>query len=571
MRSIRLFGLGLAAAVAVHSSPSRAQPVNVLVNAPSGDGTMEGFTQSETTMVVFGNTVLVAFNDSGSLSVGNQKHFTGYARSTDGGATFTDLGALPDTTFGEFGDPTLARDATSGTIYLATLGCQFIQGICVFRSTDGGVTFRDPVQGVPGGLGDRELITVDNFPGLGQGRVYLAAFDFSPVAGAIRLYYSSDGGQSFGPNSGITIAAQCPDVACIQGAWVTVGPDHSVFVFWWDTRAGAPRIMMRKSTDLGQTFGSAVVVATQNTFGTNGDLGLGGFRSDAFPRAAVNPVTGHLYVVYNDDPGGLPTPDRADVLFTMSTDAGTTWTVPARVNSDSTTNDQWQPTIAVTPDGTRLGVLWYDRRLDPSNALIDYFGRLATIAGGAVTFQPDFRISDRSFPPVFGREQMVVPDYMGDYDQAQADACNFYAAWGDNRLSTAPDVRFAKIALCDQCPLGQGYWKTHADRWPVNVLTLGTQTYSQSELLALLNAPATRNASLILAQQLIAAMLNTTNGSDPAPVGDAISRANTLLGTFSGKLPYASTPSSPAGQAMIAVGRPLAQYNSGSLTPSCLR
>src|SRR5262249_6381872 len=141
----------------------------------------------------------------------------------------------------------------------------------------------------------------------------------------------------------------------------------------------AQRIMMRKSTDQGLTFGPPTMVATLKTIGDPfGDLGFL-FRSDAFPKAVVNPVSGHLYVVYNDRPiAGL---DTADIFFTMSSDGGTNWSSPTRVNSDTTSNDQWQPTIAVTTDGAHLGVFWYDRRLDTNNALIDYFGRIAAISG----------------------------------------------------------------------------------------------------------------------------------------------------------------------------------------------
>ena len=33
------------------------------------------------------------------------------------------------------------------------------------------------------------------------------------------------------------------------------------------------------------------------------------------------------------------------------------------------------------------------------------------------------------------------------------------------------------------CPLTQGYWKNHSNAWPVNSLTLGSQTYTKAELL----------------------------------------------------------------------------------------
>jgi YVTN family beta-propeller protein len=39
------------------------------------------------------------------------------------------------------------------------------------------------------------------------------------------------------------------------------------------------------------------------------------------------------------------------------------------------------------------------------------------------------------------------------------------------------------------CPLGQGLWKNHPDTWPVTSLTLGSQSYTQAELLTLFDTP----------------------------------------------------------------------------------
>src|SRR5262249_11709078 len=160
------------------------------------------------------------------------------------------------------------------------------------------------------------------------------------------------------------------------GSNIVVGPDHSVYVFWWDAHSGQ-QLMVARSTDGGQTFGGPVSVATLNTTGVNGDLGLnGGFRTNAFPQAAVNPVTGDIYVVYNENPTGV---HRAQFYFPQSSDQGASWSGPIQLNDDSTTNDQWQPAISVKPNGTELFVGWYDRRLDSSNSLIDTFGTVGHI------------------------------------------------------------------------------------------------------------------------------------------------------------------------------------------------
>src|SRR5438067_5359923 len=78
----------------------------------------------------------------------------------------------------------------------------------------------------------------------------------------------------------------------------------------------------------------------------------------------------------------------------------------------------------------------------------------------------------------------------------------------------------------------------HPDVWPLDSVTLGGQSYTKAELLITLSTSTTKDASLILARQLIAAILNTANGSDPRPVCDAITQSNTLLSGFSGKLQY---------------------------------
>src|SRR5262249_30515684 len=119
------------------------------------------------------------------------------------------------------------------------------------------------------------------------------------------------------------------------------------------------------------------------------------------------------------------------------------------------------------------------------------------------------------------------------------------------------------------CPLGQGFWKNRPDTWPVTSLTLGSQTYTQAELLALFDTPPRGDASLILAHQLIAAKLNIANGSNPAPIRSAIADADKLLSQFSGKLPYNVGTSSDIGQQMVNDANVLDRYNNGDLTPDC--
>ncbi len=459
-------------------------PTNVLVNNPAEDTIPMQDTQSETAIVLGANSkVVVAYNDDGTTSFPTPANPTaplnptvaGYSLSTNGGTSFADEGQLPHSSPYFAGmDPTLARSNLTGTVLLSITSNDTniqTQGgrVLIYRSTDNGQTFSLPIDGSPGfveglDMADKPWIAVDNYPGYGNAYLVWTDFNFKNNGGitdkGIYFTRTTDDGLTWGPSGGMPIDVKSGANA-VQGGFVTVGPDHTVYVFWWNYNT-SENILMSKSTDLGQTFTNPVIVTRLNTNSSgnnNGDLGLTysntnsrTFRTNAYPQATVNPVTGDIYVVYNDAPKG-GTKDKADIFFTMSSDGGNTWSSPLRVNDDTTTTDQWQPAMALTPDGTHLFVTWYDRRNDPTNdSLIDRYGVIGTVSGHSANFAPNFLLTDVSFPPEFGQDPIVPATYMGDYDMATADNNYFYTTWGDNRLgdqwfANQPDVRFAKIPV----------------------------------------------------------------------------------------------------------------------------
>lgn len=96
--------------------------------------------------------------------------------------------------------------------------------------------------------------------------------------------------------------------------------------------------------------------------------------------------------------------------------------------------DQFEPNVAVNDVGD-VGVVWYDRRNDPTNnTLIDVY--TAFSADGGVTFLPIVRVTDVSFGvpelnPTFNPGQAQC--YMGEYIAIDGSGVNFYYLWGDNR------------------------------------------------------------------------------------------------------------------------------------------
>jgi hypothetical protein len=136
------------------------------------------------------------------------------------------------------------------------------------------------------------------------------------------------------------------------------------------------------------------------------------------------------------------------------------------------------------------------------------------------------------------------------------------------RLLIVGSLGFSDLKFCtttgSSCTLTQGYWKNHVEAWPVSELMLGGRTYSQAELLSILNKSTAGNGLISMAHQLIAAKLNIANGSDPSAVATAIANADMMIGSLvippvgSGYL-HPSTTS--------ALNNQLDSYNRGLIGP----
>src|SRR5207244_778323 len=146
----------------------------------------------------------------------------------------SDKGTLPRSPDGDLGKPVLARDSTSGKIYLVTMSfSQFVTTpqILVFRSTDNGTTFGAPVNAAPGegifDYTDQPWVAVDNASGAGQGTVYVAWNDITNSftgASVLRLSQSTDGGNTWGPSPGVALVTGDGSNSYVNGPDVVVGP-----------------------------------------------------------------------------------------------------------------------------------------------------------------------------------------------------------------------------------------------------------------------------------------------------------------------------------------------------------
>jgi hypothetical protein len=90
---------------------------------------------------------------------------------------------------------------------------------------------------------------------------------------------------------------------------------------------------------------------------------------------------------------------------------------------------------------------------------------------------------------------------------------------------------------CDCCPCCQpgcgtpGYWMNHPDAWPPDFdsITIGGETYTKDEAIALMKAPVKGDKALILFPQLVAAELNVAIGNCDCCIADIIELADEWL------------------------------------------
>ena len=80
---------------------------------------------------------------------------------------------------------------------------------------------------------------------------------------------------------------------------------------------------------------------------------------------------------------------------------------------------------------------------------------------------------------------------------------------------------------CD--PKTPGYWKTHADAWPVDTITIGGMTYAKADAIAMLGQVSGDKWSTLF-RALVAAELNVADGCDaPGWIDDTMAAAHTWL------------------------------------------
>jgi hypothetical protein len=363
---------------------------------------------------------------------------TGVYWTTNSGTTWTGYDNPP---FGSnSGDPA-AVIGLNGNFYMGYIRDAGGQGVSV--STNNGSTWTSYIAGTDpsssSDLLDKNHLWVDKKNGSPySNRVYDAWTHFvtgSASENQVVINYSSNNGVNW--SSFIDLSTSLTPGSHAQGVNINTGPNGEVYATfaiyddWTSSTYGEDAIGFAKSTDGGITWTKIRAYDVDN-FGIRGNLKSTSIRVSSFPSMTVDrsggPRNGYIYICWPQR-GVSPAGSDPDIVMIRSTNGGSTWSAPIRVNNDAINNgkDQYYPWCAVDQSNGQLHVVFYDNR----NTTTDSSGVwMATSNDGGLTFE-NFQISNANFKPkpISG----LASGYQGDYIGITAANGKAYPLWADDR------------------------------------------------------------------------------------------------------------------------------------------
>ena len=391
----------------------------------------------------------------GTSTSGNTR--VAYYYSSDSGRTWgSGLISLetPQKTWSRASDPSVLSDA-DGNFYLCLLmldNLTFDSGVYIYKSTDNGQTFSNPVAAFTdigsGGnpkQADKCFIAVDVSPSSPFRNSVYAVWTSTENdqagqnAAFIRLAYLRAGAQTFSIPKTISHAGD------MRGPSPALGPNGEVYCAW--EGIGNPKtILFNASTDGGDTFlplsvAPSIEIAVHRFTGSLSDPGstiniAGISRMNSFPSLAVDlsngPDRGSLYIAWAETTNGI---DSDVFLKKLSPPNGQRPGIsdPVRVNNVNA-GDQFFPWIAVDRTNGEVEVVFYDRRDNPGSFPVNLY--VARSTDGGSSFPENLRVSTVASDPriqasVAGSNGFGIG--IGDYLAISALRGRSHVLWTDTR------------------------------------------------------------------------------------------------------------------------------------------
>jgi PKD repeat protein len=511
-----------------------------ITDSPDIPTTGENSTQSENSVFInpVNNQSALNSNNSTQNPVGDM-YGANYLLSADGGITWG--GSINGAGGYNSGDPATAI-SLSGRQYINYIDIPGGQGISY--SDDGEVWSISTIASNPGGLADKNHMWIDNkATSPYEGNLYAAWTDFGgPDFNDIKISNSVNEGVNW--SMPINISSAVNAGSHNQGVNIQTGPGGEVYVAWaiYDSfPADETSIGFTKSIDGGSSFAGASRIIS-NIRGIRATETSKNQRVNSFPSMAVDisegPHNGNIYIVWtNHGVPGTNTGDDIDIYMIRSTNGGTTWSAPVRVNQDPAGlgKQHYFPWITCDPITGYLSVIFYDDR-NVSSAQCEVFVANSLNAGDS---WEDFKVSDVAFTPE--PIPYLAGGYMGDYLGISAVGGRVYPTWTDNRtgvtltytspfdLSLVPAAFFEKstgIPCINQIVQFQDMTMQNPTSWLWN-FSPGTYTFANGTNATSQNPQVQFNAYGNYSVQLTA---TNSHGSDTLLLANDISVNNANAG-----------------------------------------
>jgi len=314
----------------------------------------------------------------------------GFAYTNDRGASWTNPGLFVDVHYPRDSDPALTVNA-EGDIFAMLLAytgdTSEPNGMLMFRSSDGGVTWEDrgfAIDGVPDVFEDKEFIACDRTDSFFRGAIHMAWTRFYDAD--IVCVSTTDDGATW------TSERMVSDSSGNQFPTPAVGVDGTLFVAWTDYSGPAIRI--------DSAWGPGPFGVDRTVTGlaaASADLN-GNISSPGHPAMDIDitegEFRGRIYIAYLSREG---TSDY-DIFIRHSDDDSQTWSASRRINDDPIGNgrDQFHPWLTVDNTGV-VSVIWLDRRHDPANYTWHCY--ISQSVDGGITWSPNQQVSTVASSP----------------------------------------------------------------------------------------------------------------------------------------------------------------------------
>ena len=331
-------------------------------------------------------------------SVASNFREAGFAYTTNGGTRWFAPGVLQNNVFGS--DPVLNADSAGRFFYLSLLQNFFDD---LWRSITGGQSWTrvGPADG-----GDKQWFTIDNTNSSGHGFQYQCWSTDGNNYGGRQFTRSTDGGLTWMapiniPNSPAFGTLDVDSTGNLFIGGVTLESGEIWCVRSTNAKNGAvvPNFDRSTAVNLG---GDIVYSEPINPGGLVGQIFL------ALDRSGTS-TNNNVYMLASVQPTGFA--NGSDVMFVRSSDGGSTFSAPRRINDDPVNHSKWHwfGTLSVAPSG-RIDVVWFDTRNAADNTTSQLFYSFSIDGGN--TWSRNVAVSNQFNPFVGYPNQFKLGDYI---------------------------------------------------------------------------------------------------------------------------------------------------------------